>query len=112
MRMLGVLVLLLFLMVMTRIALLVIISPVERIVLCSGLIVGVLSFHSAPDYEKPSDTGRNNIYVLDVTVTSGNGVRERSATEKITVRVRNVDEQDAENSTGNYSGGTSCQAVR
>ena len=65
---------------------------------------GVLIFHAAPDYEKPSETGRNNIYVLDVTVTSGNGVRERSATEKITVRVRNVDEQDAENSTGNYSG--------
>ena len=64
---------------------------------------GVLSFHSAPDFESPSDAGRNNVYVLEVTVTSGTGVRERSATERIAVRVKNANEQDAENSTGNYS---------
>ena len=60
---------------------------------------GVLSFYSATDYEKPSDTGRNNVYVLEVAVTSGTGVRERSVTEKITVRVSDVNELEAENST-------------
>ena len=70
---------------------------------------GVLSFHSTPDFESPSDAGRNNEYVVEVTVTSGTGVRERSATERIAVRVKNVNKQDAENSTGNYSGDDSVK---
>ena len=53
---------------------------------------GVLSFRSAPDYEVPVDVGGNNVYDLVVTVTSGVGGRVRTATQSITVTVRDVDE--------------------
>ena len=53
---------------------------------------GVLSFVSAPDYENPSDTGTDNIYVVVVEATSGAGGRVRTATQSITVTVNDVDE--------------------
>ena len=53
---------------------------------------GGLFFVSAPDYEGPSDTGNNNVYVLEVAVASGSGSRELSATRTITVTVTDVSE--------------------
>ncbi|MEZ4684353.1 MAG: cadherin domain-containing protein, partial [Caldilineaceae bacterium] len=34
---------------------------------------GVLTFISAPDFENPTDTGANNVYDVQVTVSDGNG---------------------------------------
>ena len=53
---------------------------------------GVLTFVTAPDYERPSTTASNNRYVIVVTATSGTGTRERTATQTITVVVDDVDE--------------------
>ena len=49
---------------------------------------GVLTFNSVPNYESPQDSGTNNVYVLEVEVTSGVGGRVRTATQSITVTVR------------------------
>ena len=53
---------------------------------------GVLTFATAPDYERPPATASNNRYVVAVTATSGTGSRERTATQTITVNVDDVDE--------------------
>ena len=53
---------------------------------------GVLTFKSVPDFERPSDTGANNGYVVVVEVTSGTGGRVNTATQTITVTVVDVDE--------------------
>ena len=53
---------------------------------------GVLTFDSVPNYESPADVGGNNEYNLVVRVTSGSGTRVRSATQVITVMVRDVAE--------------------
>ena len=51
---------------------------------------GVLSFKSVPNYEAPSDSGKNNEYVVEVTVKGGSSGRERFASRTFTVRVVNV----------------------
>ena len=53
---------------------------------------GVLTFVTAPDYERPPATASNNRYVIVVTASSGAGSRERTATQPITVNVDDVDE--------------------
>ena len=53
---------------------------------------GVLSFRSIPDFESPSDAGSNNQYLVEITVTSGAGSRELSATRTFTVTVTDVAE--------------------
>ena len=53
---------------------------------------GVLTFVTAPDYERPPATASNNKYVVAVTATSGTSSRERTATQTITVNVDDVDE--------------------
>ena len=53
---------------------------------------GVLTFATAPDYERPPATAINSRYVVAVTATSGTGSRERTATQTITVNVDDVDE--------------------
>ena len=61
---------------------------------------GVLTFKSAPDFEKPEDVlsttpandADNNEYVVTVTATSGTDTREQSATQTITVTVNDRDE--------------------
>ena len=53
---------------------------------------GVLSFVSAPDFERPGDNDTDNDYIVEVTVTSGAGDREMSAVQLITVTVADVDE--------------------
>lgn len=42
------------------------------------------------DYESPTDANSDNIYEVTVTVTSGTGSRELTATQTITVEVTNV----------------------
>ena len=56
---------------------------------------GDLSFSTPPDYERPSDGAANNRYVLQVLATSGAGGRTRTATQRITVIVTDVDEPPA-----------------
>ena len=53
---------------------------------------GVLTFKSVPDFERPSDTGANNGYVVVVEATSGTGGRVNTATQTITITVTDVDE--------------------
>ena len=50
---------------------------------------GVLAFESSPDYEAPTDTGRNNTYQVTVEATDSGG---RTASQSVTVRVTNVEE--------------------
>ena len=50
---------------------------------------GVLSFVSAPDYESPTDSGGNNVYDVQVTVSDGSG---GSDSQDIGVTVTNVNE--------------------
>ena len=47
---------------------------------------GALSFINAPDYEKPTDTNENNIYIVTVQVSDGLLV----ATQTITVTINNI----------------------
>ncbi|MEM8714413.1 MAG: cadherin repeat domain-containing protein [Cyanobacteria bacterium P01_G01_bin.4] len=51
---------------------------------------GQLRFTAAPDYEKPGDKDRNNLYTVKVTATDSLG---RSGEQKMTVRVKNEREQ-------------------
>ena len=51
---------------------------------------GILTFVSAPDFENAGDADANNEYVIVVEVTSGTGGRVRTATQSITVTVRDV----------------------
>ena len=64
---------------------------------------GALSFISAPDFENPQggSSDDSNTYELTVTVTSGSGERERSATQNITVIV--TDGNDAPGFTSDAS---------
>ena len=51
---------------------------------------GELSFVEIPDYERPAAS--NNLYVINVTATSGMGIRERTRQQRILVSVTDVDE--------------------
>ena len=51
---------------------------------------GKLSFRESPDYEDPTDSGRDNVYNLTVTVTDRGG---NTATRDVTVTVTNEDEE-------------------
>jgi Ca2+-binding RTX toxin-like protein len=50
-------------------------------------ISGALSFLSAPDYEKPTDAGANNVYNVTVQVSDGNGGID---TQAIAITVQDV----------------------
>lgn len=49
---------------------------------------GALSFNSPPDYESPTDSGGNNVYNVDVQVSTG----QMAATQSIAVTVTDVNE--------------------
>ena len=49
--------------------------------------IGNLAFKSAPDYDEPSDSNRNNIYEVAVAATSGQAERISTATQHIRVRI-------------------------
>ena len=51
-----------------------------------------LRLKDVPDFENPTDAGRNNEYSVTVTATGGTGARELTTTQAITVTVENVDE--------------------
>ncbi len=50
---------------------------------------GVLEFIAAPDFEVPNDANQDNVYQVVVTVKDAGGM---SATQRITVTVKNVDD--------------------
>ena len=52
---------------------------------------GLLKFNTPPDYESAGDANTHNEY--EVTVGAGDGGEDRVATEQVTVKVRNVDEE-------------------
>ena len=51
---------------------------------------GELKFAVVPDYEAPADENEDNVYVLEVTATSGIDVRALTATQTITITVTDV----------------------
>ena len=51
---------------------------------------GVLTFGSPPDYEAPTDLGEDNTY--EVTVEASDGTYIPTPTQRVTVRVTNLDE--------------------
>ncbi len=53
---------------------------------------GALTFKDAPNFEDPADNGRNNSYIVVVTVTGGTGGRALTAAQTITVTVTNESE--------------------
>ena len=52
---------------------------------------GALTFQSAPNFEAPQDADKGNDYVVTVRATSGEGEREKTADQEITVTVSDVD---------------------
>ncbi len=48
---------------------------------------GLLSFKTPPDHEDPKDSDTDNVYLVDVTVTSGTGSRRRSSERQYTITV-------------------------
>ena len=55
-------------------------------------LVPYIRFKDAPDFENPTDRGRNNTYNVMVTATGGMGPRARTATETITITVTDKNE--------------------
>ena len=53
---------------------------------------GALTFKDAPNFENPTDSGRNNSYIVVVTVTGGTGGRAMTAAQTITVTVTDENE--------------------
>ena len=58
-----------------------------------GSTSGVLTFQAAPNYENPQDANTDNAYLVEVQATGGTGGRERTATQTITVTVRDDDSE-------------------
>ena len=71
---------------------------------------GELTFASSPDYENPTDVlsttpadaAGNNVYIVEVTATSGTGARQRTASQTLAVTV--TDANDAPTGTPTISG--------
>ena len=53
---------------------------------------GALTFKNAPNFEDPTDNGRNNTYIVVVTATGGAGGRTLTVAQIITVTVTDVNE--------------------
>ena len=53
---------------------------------------GALTFKEAPDFENPTDSGSNNTYIVEVTVTGGTGGRALTVAQTITVTVTDENE--------------------
>ncbi len=53
-----------------------------------GATSGALTFDDAPNFEAPQDQGADNTYALTVQASSGAGERAKTATQAITVTVR------------------------
>ncbi len=61
---------------------------------------GVLTFASAPNYETPTDSGANNVYEVEVTVTDS-GAGPLTDVQAINVTVTNANEAPVITSNGN-----------
>ncbi len=76
-----------------------------------GIVAGVLTFNSAPDFEIPADAGANNVYDVQVTVTD-NGAPNLSDVQDIAVTVTDVNDalvvNDAPVITSNGGGATAA----
>jgi len=57
---------------------------------------GVLSFNSAADFELPSDSDTNNIYLIDITVTDGSN----PVAQTVTITVTNLNDNSPVFSSG------------
>jgi VCBS repeat-containing protein len=68
---------------------------------------GALRFSTAPNFERPSDVGRNNVYGVTVQVSDGQG---GTATQSISVRVTDVNE--APRITSNRGGDVASVTIR
>ena len=68
---------------------------------------GALSFKSAPDFENPADSGKNNVYDVTVKATDAGGLS--SADQAITITVTNAN--DAPVITSNGGGATANISV-
>jgi VCBS repeat-containing protein len=68
---------------------------------------GALRFSTAPNFERPSDVGRNNVYDVTVQVSDGQG---GTATQSISVRVTDVNE--APRITSNRGGDVASVTIR
>ena len=53
---------------------------------------GVLTFKDAPNFENPTDSGRNNTYIVEVTAIGGTAGRILTAAQTITVTVNDENE--------------------
>jgi parallel beta-helix repeat protein/predicted outer membrane repeat protein len=62
---------------------------VDRAVFTLNSTTGALRFLSAPDFESPTDVGRDNVYDVDVSVSDGRG---GIATQSLAIRVADVAE--------------------
>ncbi len=69
---------------------------------------GVLTFSSPPNYESPTDTGANNVYDVQVTVTD-NGAGNLTDVQAIAVTVTNANEAPV--ITSNGGGATASTSV-
>jgi len=54
-----------------------------------GAAIDILTFQNAPNFEAPADTGRNNVYDVQVTVTDGGGL---TGVQNLAVTVSDVDD--------------------
>ena len=61
--------------------------------------IGALSFKNAPDFADPKDTGKDNSYIVEVSVTD-DGVGALSVSQTITVTIANVLEVPVISSNG------------
>ena len=61
---------------------------------------GELSFRAGPDFETPLDTGRDNVYELEVVATDGEGLR---GTLEVTVTVTAINEGPEVSGTADYT---------
>ena len=68
---------------------------------------GALRFSAAPNFERPSDVGRNNVYDVTVQVSDGQG---GTTTQSISVRVTDVNE--APRITSNRGGDVASVTIR
>jgi hypothetical protein len=66
---------------------------------------GVLSFNSAPDFERPADNGANNVYDVQVTVTD-DGLGNLTDVQNLAVSVNNVNENPVITSNGGGASAT------
>ncbi|MES9852610.1 MAG: cadherin domain-containing protein [Candidatus Thiodiazotropha sp. L084R] len=72
-----------------------------------GIVGGVLTFNSAPDFETPTDAGANGVYDVQVTVTD-DGAGNLTDVQDIAVTVTSVNENPVITSNGGGANGAAA----